>query len=588
MAAHAWLKEGEPDHRLSGFHTPGVAEELPVHTLGRYRLPQPSIQPVVHSGGIFAESSGSAGREFTRVHAEKLETLVGKAPQGLTGPRAKHLARAPVTAVELSDAELDLLEDPEHEEEPGPASGLQGAVASGDTDKVALRGSVTSNGGAEGLTLQLGASRILREEVSARHSQAAHLCSLGQQPSVGGCRRLPGLVAEAEHGGSEGLEAGLRTITDADHAILSLHRPDCSRQREVRPVWVDDFTTSAGLLGRENTHRAVYRRTFQRVGGPEVGRGEPVLLEGPGLHGSAQCPVRTAPTPSASTTTTAAATSAAAELRLPARKTKAKAGSSRAFDLSALSLNSPTDQIVPCALLASLQDVLRGSRSHVAAFVMESLSPCLRSELGSRPGDQAWRCPVPCKDCDVLDEIRRTAGLSSEQFAALCFGGKCAPFRAERIKWQLPPTFNPKPFLDDPEVCAAYENPDCLLLPKSDWPALSTLARVHVKFLQKWDLVGSLYLVPAKWVEPKLRLGLFTVYKDSEFDRLILNPSVRNACSRNVSGVIRDLPAGYMLAQMHLRSDQELRLCSDDLREFYYSFTQEGLLQCFSGGVPRS
>eukprot|EP00971_Amphidinium_carterae_P104151 2062499-Amphidinium_carterae.9 len=84
---------------------------------------------------MFSAASASAGRQFMKEHTEKLESLVGKAPQGLAGPRAKYPAKPPAPAMDFDFAEQDMLEEPELEEELDPACALQGAVSAGDTDK---------------------------------------------------------------------------------------------------------------------------------------------------------------------------------------------------------------------------------------------------------------------------------------------------------------------------------------------------------------------------------------------------------------------------------------------------------------------
>eukprot|EP00971_Amphidinium_carterae_P351448 6492119-Amphidinium_carterae.1 len=152
------------------------------------------------------------------------------------------------------------------------------------------------------------------------------------------------------------------------------------------------------------------------------------------------------------------------------------------------------------------------------------------------------------------------------------------PLCASRVKWPLGATFDPLPYLDYPELVQAYVNPESLLAPPEDWPCVDSPAHVHASraelltLLAKWDEVGVLRVVPADTVDKMVRLGLFTVFKDSDFDRLILNPSVRNGRSQRLAEYTRYLPAGYLLCALHLEPSEVLRVSSDDLREYYYTF----------------
>ena len=73
----------------------------------------------------------------------------------------------------------------------------------------------------------------------------------------------------------------------------------------------------------------------------------------------------------------------------------------------------------------------------------------------------------------------------------------CKPVVASRIKWKYAPTFDPTPFLKDPLARAAFEDPNALRLPPSEWPRVPK-ARVHatrdelIKLARVWDSVGAL------------------------------------------------------------------------------------------------
>eukprot|EP00971_Amphidinium_carterae_P323417 6427320-Amphidinium_carterae.1 len=143
------------------------------------------------------------------------------------------------------------------------------------------------------------------------------------------------------------------------------------------------------------------------------------------------------------------------------------------------------------------------------------------------------------------------------------------PLNADRVKWPLGASFDPTPYLDYDDLPRAYADPSELLVDQT---------RVHasrgelLKLLGKWDKAGVLRVVPASTVDRMVRLGLFTVFKDHDYDRLILNPSVRNSRCRQLSLYTKFLPAGYLLCALHLEPNEVLRISSDDLREYYYTF----------------
>ena len=65
---------------------------------------------------------------------------------------------------------------------------------------------------------------------------------------------------------------------------------------------------------------------------------------------------------------------------------------------------------------------------------------------------------------------------------------------------------------------------------------------------------------------------MFPVYKDEDFDRLILNPTVVNSRMRSISRHTKCLGQGFLLTRIQLRDDERLVISGDDLREFYYTF----------------
>ena len=74
--------------------------------------------------------------------------------------------------------------------------------------------------------------------------------------------------------------------------------------------------------------------------------------------------------------------------------------------------------------------------------------------------------------------------------------------QADRIKWRYPPSFDPAPYLS-PALRHAYECPDSLRRPPSDWPP----AKLHcsrselLKLGRKWDDLGAMRITPASDID---------------------------------------------------------------------------------------
>ena len=63
--------------------------------------------------------------------------------------------------------------------------------------------------------------------------------------------------------------------------------------------------------------------------------------------------------------------------------------------------------------------------------------------------------------------------------------------------------------------------------------------------------------------------GCFRIFKDIDWDRLILNPTVRNSRTRTLSNRTRLLGQGFNLTRLHIPEGSLLRFSATDLREFY-------------------
>ena len=125
-----------------------------------------------------------------------------------------------------------------------------------------------------------------------------------------------------------------------------------------------------------------------------------------------------------------------------------------------------------------------------------------------------------------VDEPAENSGGGSVQEQVRVSPNACSakPVVASRIKWKLAPSFDPRPYLTDPVVKKAYEDPDFLRKPEHTWPRLGR-AKVHaarsevLALAGKWDALGACRLVSTESVRDDEAVGLFAVAKDEEYDR---------------------------------------------------------------------
>ena len=120
-------------------------------------------------------------------------------------------------------------------------------------------------------------------------------------------------------------------------------------------------------------------------------------------------------------------------------------------------------------------------------------------------------------------------------------------------------------------------DPNFLRRPEKEWPVLPR-AKVHAdthqvfSLAQKWDALGACALVPCSEVKSIETVGIFAVPKDSDYDRLILNPTVINSRSFAYAAYTKTIAPGYLMSLIRLNDDEDLLVSSDDLCEFYYTF----------------
>ncbi len=150
------------------------------------------------------------------------------------------------------------------------------------------------------------------------------------------------------------------------------------------------------------------------------------------------------------------------------------------------------------------------------------------------------------------------------------------PVVAARVKWESPPTFEASEFLNS-LTKAAYQDPEVLRRPVNQWPPAKP-ARMHcskaefLELVHRWDKLGACRLIRADQKDLDEAVGIFCVAKDSEFDRLIINPKTINSRMWTISDYTRELAPGCMLGLLRLGPHEVYRFSADDLSDFYYTF----------------
>lgn len=148
---------------------------------------------------------------------------------------------------------------------------------------------------------------------------------------------------------------------------------------------------------------------------------------------------------------------------------------------------------------------------------------------------------------------------------------------SDRIKWENPPSFAARDYLDDPLLRAAFDNPEVFRKPPELWTKVPP-GKMHcsksefLKLAQRWDNLGACMLIPADQKCSEEAVGIFALGKDSKHDRLIINPRTINDRMFSISRSTEELAPGCMLGLLHLKDHEMFRFNADDLSDFYYTF----------------
>ena len=151
------------------------------------------------------------------------------------------------------------------------------------------------------------------------------------------------------------------------------------------------------------------------------------------------------------------------------------------------------------------------------------------------------------------------------------------PIIASRIKMEGTPSFDPTPFLDEGSR-GLFENPHICGISTKDVDPGPPKVRVHADFDEKVSLLkiledsGRLAFRAPNEVIPKFGNGLFSVAKNTEVDRLILDGRPANLLQKPPNRFIMTMASATGLLGLRLEDNEKLLMCGDDLSNFFYTF----------------
>ena len=159
--------------------------------------------------------------------------------------------------------------------------------------------------------------------------------------------------------------------------------------------------------------------------------------------------------------------------------------------------------------------------------------------------------------------------LSGEAFVV------AKPIQADRIHFVGSPQFDPLPFFDD-VTAKAYSRPlDCVREEPGVCPpkvSVHATALERNKLFKKMVAGNRLVHVPADVVRKGIFSGLFSVPKDLEKDRLILDARPPNTLEYVLSTWTSTMSSATALTGIELEADQTLFMSGRDIRDFFYQF----------------
>ena len=183
--------------------------------------------------------------------------------------------------------------------------------------------------------------------------------------------------------------------------------------------------------------------------------------------------------------------------------------------------------------------------------------------------------PIPSSDGRISRRIRDPLSRAVGQMSSPVETAR--PVIATRLKVSAAPSFNADPTLVGVHR-QVMQNPFALKL-KSNIPTPRVEVRTSeselVKLLERFDATDRLLLMPegsAGLPRQSERVGLFTVFKDANFDRLIVDARPSNVGDQLLSKWVNHLTGQGVLCDLVLQPNSILYGYSSDIVDFYNRF----------------
>ena len=216
------------------------------------------------------------------------------------------------------------------------------------------------------------------------------------------------------------------------------------------------------------------------------------------------------------------------------------------------------------------------------AAKVESCEEILRALEGK--GEPAARFSLPAGGCEPSAEVLSSQVCGTLNLEPASLAQSIVP---ERLRFFEEPSFDPRPFLSSPSR-AVYRRPLDFARPIPEEEAVPrTQVRCSrdaaVRLLEVLDQCGRLALRPSGAIRDRVLNGLFAIPKDFQRDRMILDARAPNQAEAVSQPWLRSMASLEQLQWIELKSDEEMRVSAEDLKEFYHCFQVEEQRICRNG-----
>ena len=208
----------------------------------------------------------------------------------------------------------------------------------------------------------------------------------------------------------------------------------------------------------------------------------------------------------------------------------------------------------------SIEEVLAALETEVHEIGKELRSYCGKSSSGKQTGGSYVR-----ESGEVVGHLKQKVAHPAKAV------------EPHRLKFWKTPTFDPEDFLD-PGNAATYRDPLRFAAHPGEVDFKPPKVKVRIKrrdrlkFLELLDSTSRLALIGRDAVRPGYLNGVFTVPKDEEKDRMVLDARPPNGLEKTEDRWIRSLASTQQLQHYFVEEGETVYLFAEDLREFYHSF----------------